>query len=59
MLEGGRDLTINMRWEGRGGGGRGKSTMMMMMIAEEEVQRRQRLGGKCDKGATKVTIAGG
>jgi hypothetical protein len=32
---------------------------MMTMIAEGEVQHMQRLGGKGDKGTTKVTIAGG
>ncbi len=52
-MEGGRDLTINVKW-GERGGSRGNRD-----DDEGEVQRGQRLGGKGDKGTTKVMIAGG
>jgi hypothetical protein len=56
VLEGGRDLTINMRWVERGGRG---GINDYDDDCRRGVQRRQRLGGKGDKGTTKGTIAGG
>jgi hypothetical protein len=55
VLEGGRDLIINMKWGERGGGG--ESTTMTMSKRGDAAQ--VNIGGKGDKGMTKVTITGG